>query len=37
MPLIRAQDCGIVVLDNKNKARWVLLNILAKKTKIRTL
>ena len=22
-PLIRAQDCGIVVLDNKNKARWV--------------
>ena len=36
-PLNRAQDCGIVVLDNKNKARWVLLNILAKKTKIRTL
>ena len=29
--------CGIVVLDDKNKARWALLNILAKKTNIRTL
>ena len=28
---MHAQDCGIVVFDNKNKARWVLLNILAKK------